>query len=200
MNIHQVNVSYSAEQDRLLMRINSLSGEEFRAWLTRRMALQWLPHLEKTAQAQRKEQCPAPDPAAPLSRQKEQLVDSFAKEAAVYGGDFQTPFQNKPLALPLGEEPLLVTEMSLTALDGARWQLILFERLPGRQRDLQLVMDPALTHGLLQLLTQGLQSAGWLQGPTERALQGTDDTRVPVIVGPEAAEDEDEGRKPRYLN
>lgn len=200
MNIHQVNVSYSAEQDRLLMRINSRVGEEFRAWLTRRLALQWLPHLERTARQHMQAPPPAPDLAAPLSQQREQLVQSFEKEAAVYNSDFQTPFRDKPASLPLGEDPLLVTELNLTALADSKWQVLLLERLPSRKRDLQLVMDPALTQGLLQLLTQALQSSGWLQAPAAGLGGGAGDARVPVHIGPETPEDEGAGKKPRYLN
>jgi hypothetical protein len=34
MNIHQVCVSYSHEQDRFLVRINTRSDEEVRLWFT----------------------------------------------------------------------------------------------------------------------------------------------------------------------
>ena len=35
MQIHQLSVSYQAEQDRLLLRVSSTDGQEMRLWLTR---------------------------------------------------------------------------------------------------------------------------------------------------------------------
>ena len=34
MQIHQMSVSYLPEQDRILMRVNTVEGEEMRMWLT----------------------------------------------------------------------------------------------------------------------------------------------------------------------
>lgn len=203
MNIHQVNVSYSGEQDRLLIRINSLNGEEFRAWLTRRLTLKLLPHLGKTAQAQLEQQFQAPPAHAPMPEQKEQLMQNFKKEAAVYNGDFQTPFKDQPAALPLGEEPLLVTELSFTPLADAKLQVTLLERLPGKQRDLQLVMDSALTQGLLRLLNQSLKASGWIEAPPAQLL-GASAAAQPVRAEQELVESADAqasaDTKPRYLN
>ena len=196
MNIHQVNVSYAGEHDRLLLRINSASGEEFRIWLTRRLTLQLLPVLGKSSEHQLQAQLPPPDPSTPLPAQRQQLLQNFQKEAAAYGADFQTPYKDQPAALPLGEEPLLVTELSLTPLKDGKLQMALMERLPQRQRDMQLMMDLALTQGLMRLLHQALKASDWLQAPAPLQLPGQQ--------GPTAAEDEAESTesktKPRYLN
>lgn len=202
MNIHQVNVSYSGEQDRLLVRINSVQGEEFRAWLTRRLAVKLLPHLGRTAREQMDKQFALPTtPATPLPQHKEQLVQNFQKEAAVYEGDFQTPYKDQPAALPLGEEPLLVTEVTFTPLAEAKLQVLLIERLPGKQRDLQLVMDAALTQGLLRLLNQGLKASGWLEPVPPTLLAPAEGTVVPVRSEQDLLEAAEEApTKPRYLN
>ncbi len=198
MNIHQVNVTYVGEQDRLLLRINSLEGEEFRAWLTRRLALKLLPHLGQTAQAQLQQKLPPPAPGTPLSEQRQQLVQNFQKEAEVYQGDFQTPFKAEPAKLPLGEQPLLVTEVSFTPLADAKVQVMLLERLPKRQRDLQLVMDPSLSQGLLRLLNQGLKASGWLE-PVPALGEAVS---IPVRSEQDLldAAESTPSAKPRYLN
>lgn len=100
------------------------------------------------------------------------MVANFQKEAAAYSGDFQTPYRDAPAALPLGEEPLLVTEVSLTPLKDGKLQMALMERLPQRQRDMQLMMDPSLTQGLLRLLNQALKASDWLQAPAPLQLTG----------------------------
>ena len=202
MNIHQVNVSYSGEQDRLLIRINSLGGEEFRAWLTRRLTLRLLPHLGRTAQEQIARQVPPPAPGTPLPQQREQLLQNFQKEAAAYQGDFQTPFREQAATLPLGQEPLLVTELTFTPLADAKLQVLMLERLPGRQRDLQLVMDAALTQGLLRLLEQGLKASGWLEAAPAALASTREGEHIPVRSEQDLmdATDIDTGAKPRYLN
>ena len=46
MHIHQLNVSHVERQDRLLLRLNTQTAEEFRFWLTRRMTLRLTQALE----------------------------------------------------------------------------------------------------------------------------------------------------------
>jgi hypothetical protein len=50
MNIHQLSVSYDERQDRLLLRLNTQDRQEFRFWLTRRMALRLFPAIEQSVQ------------------------------------------------------------------------------------------------------------------------------------------------------
>jgi len=195
MNIHQVNVSYVGEQDRVLLRINSVGGEEFRIWLTRRMCLQLLPVLDKSSQHQLQAQLPPPNPGAPLPQQREQILQNFQKEAAAYGGDYKTPYKDQPAALPLGEEPLLVTELNLTPLKDGKLQMALLERLPQRKRDMQMTMDLTLTQGLLRLLHQAILSSEWLQAPAALQLTGAS-----PAAGAEEAEPAGSKDKPRYLN
>ena len=47
MQIHQMSVSYLPEQDRILMRVNTVEGEEMRMWLTRRLMVGLWPLLSK---------------------------------------------------------------------------------------------------------------------------------------------------------
>ena len=52
MRIHQLNLKYVPEQDRLLLRINTKTGEELRLWLSRRLTLGVLPLLRKLTSEQ----------------------------------------------------------------------------------------------------------------------------------------------------
>ena len=47
MKIHLMSVTYLAEQDRILMRVNTAAAEEMRLWLTRRLMLGLWPLLSK---------------------------------------------------------------------------------------------------------------------------------------------------------
>ena len=52
MRIHQLNLKYEPDQDRLIARINSTSGLEIRLWLTRRLTLGFLPLLRRLTDEQ----------------------------------------------------------------------------------------------------------------------------------------------------
>ena len=198
MNIHQVNVTYVVAHDRLLLRINSLAGEEFRAWLTRRLALKLLPHFSRTAREQVQQHLSPPAAGASLTLQRQQLLENFQKEAEVYEGDFETPYQDQATQLPMGEQPLLVTEVTFTPLADAKVQVHLIERLPKQQRDLQLIMDPALSQALLKLLHQGLKASGWLE-PVPALSEAAP---IPARGEPDLLDSADSlaRAKPRYLN
>lgn len=195
MNIHQVTVSYVREQDRLLMRINDRSGTELQAWLTRRLALALLPVLGKISSEQLQKAAASGEPADSLADQRQRLLTEFEKEAALRSGDFKTPYKKPPEDMPAGPKPLLLTEIKVTPLEGGQLRLLMLEKLPGQEntRNLQFVLGPQLSHGLLQLLHQGLKQSQWLQTPAS-----TEDQALFVDSG--AAELPAEPAKPKYLN
>lgn len=203
MNIHQVSVSYVQEQDRLLIRINGKEGgSELRAWLTRRLALALLPVLSRTSTEQISKVAAAAVtaalPATGADEQRDQLLAAFETEAALRSGDFETPYQApaESLVQPLlGPEPLLLTEVKVTLLGSGQLRLQLFEKLPGQDavRNFQVMMDPQLSNGLLQLLHQSVKASQWLQLPE---IAGFDD--LPSSTEP--AELATDLSKPKYLN
>ncbi|MES2978999.1 MAG: hypothetical protein V4731_11295 [Pseudomonadota bacterium] len=160
MNIHQVCVTFVPEQDRFLLRIRAQAGEELRFWLTRRLTLPLLPALKKVATEQIEHQ-QGGETAGPLEVQREKLMESFRKESEAYGGDFNTPYEDKGVNHPLGAEPLLVTEIKLTLMPSGQLKLKLIEKLQDRTRDVQVMMAAQLTQGLLHLLNHGLGTSGW---------------------------------------
>jgi hypothetical protein len=207
MNIHQVSVSYLQEQDRLMLRINGKDGGELRALLTRRLALALLPILSRTAAAEiQKIAAPAETPAS-LEDQRGQLLSAFQKEASLRSGDFETPYRDQagqPADLPLGPEPLLLTEVKVTPVGNGQLRLQLFEKLQGQEavRNFQVTMDPPLSNGLLHLLHQSIKHSQWLEVPAALIAvpQG-----MPPPEPVDQAETEPAGLavetdKPKYLN
>jgi hypothetical protein len=197
MNIHQVCVSYSHEHDRFLVRINTRSDEEVRLWFTRRLTLGLLPLLEKVSAEQITNQASPPDPAAPLAEQRRLQLENFKQEAACYNSDFQTPYREQPTALPLGPEPLLVTEVKITALAEGALELNMLEKLAHNTRHLHIKLDAQLTRGLVSLLNQALNTSQWLEienGVTVKINGGKpsqDHEPMALAFGAD---------KPRYLN
>lgn len=206
MNIHQVSVSYVLEQDRLLIRINGKEGGELRAWLTRRLALGLMPVLNKTAGDQMAKVAGAVPPAASLADKRQHMVAAFEKEASLRKGDFETPYQaqaHAPVDVPVGPEPLLLTEVKITLMDNGQLRLQMFEKFPGQEnsRNFQIMMDAALSNGLLQLLHQGLQQSRWLEAPAA-PVAATDlaPAGLPDAPDTEAGELAADSAKPKYLN
>ena len=163
MNIHQVSVNYFADQDRMLLRISTQTGEELRVWFTRRLMLGLLPALSTKATEQVNQLAGYSLNTELFHDQRQTMLEKFQKEAAIYGGDYKTPFQVAAGNLPLGVEPLLVNEINLTLLAEGQLQVQMIEKLPTQTRNLQIVMDAPLVQGLLQLFNQTLPQTQWLE-------------------------------------
>ena len=158
MHIHQLNVSHNERQDRLLLRVNTQTAHEFRFWLTRRLVLRLMPVLQQTVGRMESStpQTVAPDTAS------QQILTELKRDAFLQKADFQTPYAEQTQQLPLGDEPMLVTEVQL------QWQgdsvlLTLQDQgvAAGQHRSCQLKLQASLLHGLIHLLLQAMTSAEW---------------------------------------
>jgi hypothetical protein len=193
MHIHQMSVTYLPEQDRVLMRVNTTEGEEMRLWLTRRLMVGLWPLLTKmlTAHLLKLEGAGASLETADETLRR--MLAEFRKEEFLQHADFDTPFQEGQTRLPLGEEPLLVTDVDATPMASGPLRLSFNERPPGgdaKPRSFQMEMEPRLMQGLMHLLEQALGQSQWREA------------FVAPLEAPEVAggEDEPEPRRPRYLN
>lgn len=198
MNIHQVSVSYVQEQDRLLIRINGKEGGELRAWLTRRLTVALLPILSQTTDDQMKKVAAPAAPAVNLEDQRGQLLTAFQKEAALRTGDFETPYQSRqdqPNDPVLAPEPLLLTEVKVTLMGSGQIRLQLFEKLPGQEtmRNFEVMMEPQLSNGLMQLLHQSVRASEWLHLPEIAGVDTLPGSTEPADLASDLP-------KPKYLN
>ncbi len=190
MQIHQLSVNYQAEQDRVLLRVNSTSGEEMRLWLTRRLMVGLWPLLTRlqTEQVLKSEAAGAALQTADEDLRR--MLADFRKEEFLQKADFDTPYQDKP-NLPLGPEPLLVTDVDATPAGDGRLRLAFNERAAvsggPKPRGFQLELDPRLMQGLMHLLEQALSQSQWREAFTAPAAVDAD----PAL---------DANGKPRYLN
>ncbi len=195
MNIHQLSVNYINEQDRILARINTTSGEELRLWFTRRLVLGLQPMLGRVVaeHVARQEAVNSPGiaPMATADEQTKKMLAEFKKEETLQKADFRTPYKEQPAALPLGPEPLLVTEVNLTPLPTGQLQMNFQEKLPGVQnpRGFQMALEPQLIHGFVHLLDQAIGQSGWV--PAASPPDATPPAEDPAAGA---------GEKPKYLN
>ena len=194
MNIHQLSVTYLSEEDRILARINTTAGEEMRLWLTRRLMVGLWPLLSKvmTGHLLRLEAAGTSLDAA--SDELRTMLADFRKQEFLQHADFETPYQEDKAILPLGEQPLLVTDVDAAPLPNGRLRLSFNENLPGRvdqaqPRRFQMEMEPKLMQGLLHLLEQALAQSRW-RDPFHPA--AADDPTLPDGTA--------HPHRPRYLN
>jgi len=191
MKIHQLSVSYLAEQDRILVRINTAASREVRLWLTRRLMLGLWPLLSKllTEHLLKLEAAGRTLDSADTGLRK--MLADFRKEEFLRDADFETPYQeNQQSARP--EEPLLVTDVDASPLPDGRLRLSFNEhRKQGEEepRSFHLEMQPKLMQGLMHLLEQSLARAQW-----------GDPLATTAIDEGAAADENDPVRRPRYMN
>lgn len=193
MHIHQMSVTYLPEQDRILMRINTTEGEEMRLWLTRRLLVGLWPLLSKMLTDHLLKLDAAGSTLAAADDELKKMLAEFRKEEFLRHADFDTPYQEAPQEkLPLGSEPLLVTDVDATPLPAGALRLAFNERPADGEsapRSFQMEMEPKLMQGLMHLLEQALMQSGW---------------REPFTAQPVAEEaasgDLEAPRRPRYLN
>jgi len=193
MNIRQLSVNYMAEQDRILLRANTAASEEMRLWLTRRLMVQLWPLLNDLATRQLLQFEAAGSSLESADAGLKKMLTDFRKEQFLREADFGTPYEEKSAVMPLGPEPLLVTEVDASALPDGEVRLQFHERSPSdtqRQRNFQMQMQPKLMQGLMHLLGQALQRSQWSEA---FATSAAADASLIDALEPSAG-------KPRYLN
>lgn len=180
MNIHQLSVTYQLDHDRILVQINTHAAEILRLWLTRRMALKLLPHLNQIATKVEASNLLISSQDDDAQR----MVMEFKKQASISQSDFNTPFDDKASAFPIGPEPLLVTKVNLLPTGNGTLNVGFEEFITGtaEPRGFQISMASSLLHNFMHLLESAVKSAQW--GVEQAAAQATDPNTHPPALPP----------------
>ncbi len=158
MNIHQLSVHHDERQDRLMLRLNTRDSQEYRFWLTRRMAQRFLPALTQSAERLEAAQ-PGVAATDPVSRQ---ILNDLRRDDFLEKADFSTPFENRATQLTLGPVPMLVTDahMDLQAQGGL--DLTLEDKTdPIKSKACVMHLQISLVHGLIHLMALAAEKAQW---------------------------------------
>jgi len=160
MNIHQLSLHHDVLHDRLLLRINTTAHQELRVWLTRRLALGLQPHLERLGVDIMAPQSTAQTPVH--SEHTRQMMAEFKQQENLGKADFSTPYTEAE-TLPLGAEPLLITDVQMSPQTDGTIVLGFQEKLgPPPHRGFQARVQPDLVLGLQHLMRDAIQKADWL--------------------------------------
>ncbi|MEO5340802.1 MAG: hypothetical protein H7837_09865 [Magnetococcus sp. MYC-9] len=151
--IHQIQVIFSPEEDRLQLRVNTQGRTEFRFWLTRRFVKRLWPGLRQALEAQSQRAVLAPvDPHARAA------VLDFMHQQAVSETDFSTQFLDTPHEMPLGPLPVLVTRARIEPREQGGY-MVSFH--PQESYGIEVAMDTKLLHSFCKLLTDAVARADW---------------------------------------
>jgi hypothetical protein len=166
MQIHQLNIQYQADQDRVLARINTSAGTELRLWLTRRLTLGLLPLFRKVENDQLEKSLAAqPDADVGMTAKDpkvREMLSEFKKERTLQQADFKTPYK-EPETGQAAEQPLLVVEVQITPLPNFSTR-ILFAALQAdsaQKREIKMELDQKMMLGLVHLLNKAFADSRW---------------------------------------
>jgi len=141
--LHQMNVTYDPREDRLLLRISTQQGDEFRIWLTRR----YTGLLVKLLNKQMEKSGGAPTVAA-----SDETIDLFKAGALeqTYAGDSSN--------FPLGENGFLAFRINAGETpDG----ILHLEIAPEQGQGITLHLTNPLLYLFSNILNQGIDRGGW---------------------------------------
>ena len=153
--LHQINIKYEPEQDRLLLRISTDDDAEMIAWLTRRFTKLLLGVLNKMS---------VRDKSAGESTAVSDAMDEMKKDAALAGADFSTQYKATASSHPFGKEPVLLTGISFSKLKS---NLISLSLKMVDKRSVTFTLSRDLLVVLIKLLRDGSDKAEWDLGTVD---------------------------------
>jgi hypothetical protein len=142
--LHQLNVTYSSKEDRLLLRVTTQQGDEYRIWLTRRFTTLLLNVLNNEMD---KFGGAAKIGSDPKTR------DMF--KAGAMEKSFE---QEKVINYPFGKEGFLAYAIKTAGTSKGNIQL---EILPEKGQGVSMNLDKPLLYMCHTLLDQGISQAEW---------------------------------------
>ncbi len=159
MELHQIQVTYSTEEDRVLCRASFKAEDgglqEVRAWLTRRMVkLLWpgvIDAMEKQVSLDKPQAAHAS--ADIVGMDYHASIDEIRNS-----GNFSTPYEAERQTYPLGETPILVTtvDFKLNADQPIRVNLT-----SAQGHGFEIAFTQTVLHGFCSLLKDAVKKAEW---------------------------------------
>lgn len=149
--LHQVNLTYSSEEDRILLRLSTSARQEYRLWLTRRFVGALWPILVKASERM-------PGIGEQTDEDVRKALVSFQHAAAVKDADFKTAYKGSGFETPFGEAPVLLIGAQLkTSRSGAVDIALQTED----KRTVSVRLEPKLLHSLCSILAAAARKADW---------------------------------------
>ncbi len=148
--LHQINLSFSPEEDRLLLRINTIGKTEYCLWLTRRYVKLLWKLLTKSVES-------LPEVSAQSAPEARAAVKSFQRQEARQAADYSKNYDDGQAKRPLGEAAALL--VGVRAEPGKDSTQLILQTKDGRAINLSLELK--LLYSLLDLLVSSTKQAEW---------------------------------------
>ena len=150
MNIHQIQMLYDKQQDRILLRVSTRDQTEFRFWLTRRFVKRLWGLLLKMLEQD--------ESFRTLSLEARRALLGMQHELFVGAGDFSQAYEADARQLPLGPEPeLLTTARGKLGAQGAQ----ILSLHPAQGQGIDIALKSKLLHLIVKLLSDAVSRSDW---------------------------------------
>ena len=151
MQLRQMNVAYDRQQDRLLLRLSTDEGTEYRMWLTRRMLIGMWPGVIQLVHS------------TPMARQQadpetKKAVVEFQREKALREATFGAPYEGDKLQPAIPGEPFLVWGVQMRPVDGGGHDI---NFLPKEGQGVHVRLQDSMLHAFVKLLQDVARAAEW---------------------------------------
>lgn len=150
MNIHQIQMLYDKQQDRVLLRVSTRDQTEFRFWLTRRFVKRLWGLLLKMLEQD--------ETFRALSVEARRALLGMQHETFIGEGNFSQAYEAGARQLPLGPEPVLLTTARGKA--GAKGAQILSLH-PALGQGIDIALNSKLLHMMVKLLHDAVSRSDW---------------------------------------
>ncbi|ABK44874.1 hypothetical protein Mmc1_2374 [Magnetococcus marinus MC-1] len=149
--VFQINIAYSAEEDRLLLRLNDAHSHEYRFWITRHLIIRVWPALLKFLRQF------STGTATALTPEAEEMMLDFAQQSANEKVDFERQYRADASTLPLGDAPILVHTITFTPKE----KLLELSLRPKVGLGMTVNMDVTLLHAVCKLILTRVNQVDW---------------------------------------
>ncbi|MCP4104710.1 MAG: hypothetical protein GY749_04105 [Desulfobacteraceae bacterium] len=150
MNIHQFNIQFNPEEDRIVFRLNTVNREEFRFFFTRRFVKLLWPVLLKLLENDYKVRDPEKSHVA-----KDLL--GFEHDSIVSKADFTRKYSENVQNYPLGKDIILLTGIKVK--QNQRGNVLCF--FASKNKGIEFQVDNTFLHTFCEILNNVVKNAGW---------------------------------------
>ena len=167
--LHQFQMAFVAEQDRMLLRISTRDKAELRLWMTRRVVRLLWRALLKMIQV-------GPEKDTPIEARNREAILHIEHQSAVEQAVFETPFQEAAISYPLGDEGVLVTHLQISRKPKGACTLKLS---PKQGKGITMNLDDKLMHSFMEMLIDSSMRAEWdleLKLPASKSTTSADES------------------------
>lgn len=164
-HIKQLNVTFMAAEDRILLRLNTTGKEEFRIWLTRRIVRQ----LARELGGAERRLLGLENPESGYVATGARAIQEFQREARTADVNFGERFEDGAGEFPFGADPVLATQCEVQLLvpasgSGVQGENASVSLVLGNKRTLNFALDVRGIHGTLAMLQKAVAHSDWELG------------------------------------